>query len=152
MPATRKRPAPGTSPLPTREQIAKENRTASPDMAQSNFPGFLYPDPNNDPNAANFGPYQNNGQQMSPTDQYMSPAAQQLQLAGRQMNGNQNIVQAQYGMPNDGQWPEGGSQHPGPNWPVQYDQLDRQAEDAEREAKSKRKIIPPFVQKLNRYS
>jgi heat shock transcription factor len=151
MPATRKRPAPGTSPLPPREQTAKDNRIASPDMAQPNFPGWQYPNMNSpsDQNAVNFSSYQSNGQQISPTNQYIPSAAQQL--TRRQLNGNQNMVQAQYGSPSNGQWADNGAQPPGSDWPVQYDDLDQRAEVAKGEATAKRKTIPPFIQKLSRY-
>ena len=35
-------------------------------------------------------------------------------------------------------------------WPNEYDNLDQDAERAKREAQSKRKQIPPFIQKLSR--
>ena len=49
--------------------------------------------------------------------------------------------------PASGQWNGQGQS----GWPNGYDQLDQQAETAKAEAQSKRKQIPPFIQKLSRY-
>ena len=136
--------------------MAKDNRTASPEVVQPSSLGWQYPSQSlavNDSNPqtpSNLAQYQDNGQPMSSPDLYMASAAQQL--ARRPFNGNQNLVQTQtYGPGGNGQWAENGVQVPTGDWPVQYDDLDQRAEVAKKESQAKRKQIPPFIQKLSRY-
>ena len=151
MPTTRKRPAPGTSPLPSREQLAKDNRTASPEVPQTSTLEWQYPAPNmansgsNQQYAPNISSFQNNGQ----IDQDAGSTAQQV--ARRPFDSVQSLVAPQYDeAAAQGQWTGNGEQTPTGDWPVQYDDLNQQAELAKRDAQSKRKQIPPFIQKLSR--
>lgn len=99
----------------------------------------------NQQNANNFATSQNTGQ----TDQYLASTAQQL--ARRPVDGYQNLVQTQHdGTVGNEQWAGNEDQTPTGDWPVQYDDLDQRAEIAKRDAQSKRKQIPPFIQKLSR--
>jgi len=56
---------------------------------------------------------------------------------------------------NNNQWTEdrGGTPQPGEGpWSYDIEELEQKAQVAKKEAQGKRKQIPPFVQKLNRYA
>lgn len=102
-------------------------------------------DGSNQQNSNNIATYLDGEQ----NEQYLASAAQQI--ARRPLSHNQNSIQAQYdGAAGHGQWAGKEGRTPTGDWPVQYDNLNQQADVAKRDAQSKRKQIPPFIQKLSR--
>ena len=108
--------------------------------------GSSYQDP------STYDSYPNNGMSTTQqTDMQFTPSAHML--TRRPLN--QNLVAQNYANAGNGSWNAaengGGSVPAGDTWPAQYDELDQRAEMAKRDSQSKRKQIPPFIQKLSRY-
>ena len=145
---TRKRAAPGASPMPQTQQQAPNtsNFTQDPSLGwqsqdTSNTP---YSDPK-----IYGGQVQNTYSQMSP----MKPSQTTNQLTRRPPN--QPVIPIQnYANVGNAPWQVGevaADTQSGDGWSMQYDDLDQKALVAKTEAEGKRKQIPPFVQKLSRY-
>ena len=152
---SRKRPAPGASPIVQQQQASAANtQSAPPPMAtdqllqwhQQNLanPTSSYPD-----TTGNFGSNLYNGihQVQAP------PSTASNQLARRPVS--QHLAQrAPYNNNGDDGWPiisEGGMQPPQDQaWLNSNDDLEQKAQIARRDTQAKRKQIPPFVQKLSR--
>ena len=143
---TRKRAAPGASPL-----VHTQHQTpSSPQTPQEPAFNWQSQDTSNStyPESTIYG-----GQNQSAYHQ-ISPMKSQSanQLARR--TPNQPIIPIQnYGNNGAGAWQlsDGtGDTQSGDGWQIQYDDLDQKALTAKRDAEAKRKQIPPFVQKLSR--
>lgn len=156
MPQTgsRKRPAPGASPVGQAQMQMPMNYTASPpqpptdqflnwgtDIPTNNLPS--YPDP-----PTNFNPVMYN----TTAPQGMSSEASN-QLARRPASQHM-VARGPYNVGGNEMWNgtmDGSTQQPaGEAWNNDDAALAQKASVAEREAKAKRKSIPPFVQKLSR--
>lgn len=152
--SSRKRPAPGASPLGQNQMQIPMNYTARPpqppsdqflnwgtDIQSNNLPN--YPDP-----SANFSPVLYNT--MAPQGM---PSEASNQLARRPV-GQHMVARGTYNTGGNEGWDgtmESGTQQPAEeSWNDDDAALAQKALVAEREAKSKRKSIPPFVQKLSR--
>lgn len=153
---TRKRPAPGTAPA----------SHSQPDLVPSNYPSanpgsqlsndqFLQwgqnPSANAFPNPSNFNPTGYVASQditppaapAAPTNNQVARRQGQNQLVTR----NRGYEQAPTVYAEDTSGTGGESSA----WGESLEQLHKRAADAQRDAQSKRKQIPPFVQKLSRY-
>lgn len=158
---TRKRPAPGTSPLTqqTPSQVLNGlDYLSGPDIANTsdqyvewatangtNTAPFAYPDSS----AYESNVYSTNldgllqqgiGPAVAPSNQLVRRDTNQ-QLAARARTGQQHA------------WsdPSVSAVRPQPDWEDDDEELERQAQIAKRQAQADRKQIPPFVQKLSRY-
>ena len=154
---TRKRPAPGSSPVRTAPIQASpkhndtginQNSEAGP-MATNQYLQWpqqnanTYPDP-----SGNYGSDPYNGVSQS----HGLPMTPSGQLARRSL-GQQLVSRADYSDGSNESWPvlaDGVGQPADGSLLNQDDDLDRRAELAKRETQTKRKQIPPFVQKLSR--
>lgn len=162
---SRKRPAPGASPSSEQPRQSSPNRNItspsseqpqqtspnhniiSSEMASNPYlqwsqPVAGHPRPQASTNFSQL-PYQSIGQEQFPSNQ----------LTRRPLN--QDVIQrAPYGNGPSEQWPNFQSdavqQHNETALQQQADDLDQKALAAQRDAQSKRKQIPPFVQKLRR--
>lgn len=152
---TRKRPAPGTSPPIYQQQVPGNMNDFSdgmgPELSNDQFlewgqtgqPTSTYSGSSNYNFSAN--PYPSNNTQAS-TQLARRPVSQMIPLA-RQGDGIHT-----------GQWLDQLQATAGDAQPAEgslgddddIEELERRAQIAKREAQSKRKQIPPFVQKLNR--
>ena len=143
---TRKRPAPGASPL---MQTQQSNTNMPHDPALSWQP----PDTSNR-NGAYPDPSIYGGQAHNTCPQ--AAATQQPQSANQltRRTPNQPLIPIHnYTGSGTGTWQMNETAASVPNendWPMQYDDLDQKALIAKKDAESKRKQIPPFVQKLSR--
>ena len=143
---TRKRPAPGASPMqsPQSQNFAAINlnggNTTTTTTMTDHYPhwpqqgAISYAD-----SSSNFEPSPYNGTNGQ-------PAAQSNQLARRTL-GQQIVPRNTY---NDAIMQENSAQPSAEQWVAENDDLERRAEVAKRETQAKRKQIPPFVQKLSR--
>lgn len=151
---SRKRPAPGASPVGQNQMQMPTNYTASPpqppsdqflnwgtEIPSNNLPN--YPDP-----SANFTPVLYNA--MAPQ---AMPAEASNQLA-RRPAGQHMVARGSYNVGGNEVWKgtmENDTQQPAEEaWNNDDAALAQKALVAKREAQSKRKSIPPFVQKLSR--
>ena len=146
---TRKRPAPGTSPMqsPQRQDFAAVNHNGSstttmaePYVQWPQQNSVSYSDPTN-----NFGTSLYNGA-------HGLPASSSNQLA-RRPPGQQIVPRTNYNDATSDTWPliqDSSIQASADGWVGDDDDLNRKAEIAKRETQAKRKQIPPFVQKLSR--
>jgi heat shock transcription factor len=155
-PNSRKRAAPGASPTPQQQQMTQTYPSASTQMSNTDFrwpqgsnntDNMVFPDTYNLPTYSN-APQQQYGNQQQ--------ASSSTQLARRPMN--QHLMQTQrYDDPNA--WGQYGDEQldvvaAGNGGVAENDNielLEERAAVAKRESQSKRKQIPPFVQKLSRY-
>ena len=147
---TRKRPAPGASPMqsPQSQNIAAVTHNSATTTATMTDPYVPWPQ-------------QNSISYPDPTSGYGSnlyasangiPATHSNQLARRSM-GQQMVPRASYNDSAGEAWPvvpENMVQPPAEGWVNENDDLNQRAEVAKRETQAKRKQIPPFVQKLSR--
>ena len=140
---TRKRPAPGASPLSqTQSPVSASFQQVQPQEWQPQFPA-------NSPFPANYST-QNQSAPQAPAISQPQAGTAANQLAKR--NANQPVTTMPEYVGNQ-QWEmtdRTNNQISGNGW-GQPDDLDRQALLAKEEAERRRKQIPPFVQKLSRY-
>lgn len=153
---SRKRPAPGTSPVGYQQQ--------NPQL-QGNYQGAVQPltddqffnwgangqDPVSYPNQPMYNMQPNQFQNQAQRPQQAPPPNQSNQLARRPVN-NQVVSRPP---PQNGEWSQQvqtqQQQQDSPEtWSDDINDLLRRAQDAKRESQSKRKQIPPFVMKLHR--
>lgn len=158
MPPTgsRKRPAPGSSPLiqqqhpnsPTNINTSALQMSTDQNLQwhQPDLAGTTtgYPEP---PRAFGSNMYDTNSQQAG------SPHVASNQVARRAAN--QHLVsRGTYNSGGDESWPmlseDALQQSQDPTWLNPTNDLEQKAQVARRDAQSKRKQIPPFVQKLSR--
>ena len=143
---TRKRAAPGASPLVQTQHQAPSSPQTPQDPAfnwqSQDTSNSIYPD-----SSVYSGQTQNAYHQISPMKSQSTN-----QLARRIPN--QPIIPIQnYANNGNGAWQvnDGTSDmQSGDGWQMQYDDLDQKALLAKKDAEAKRKQIPPFVQKLSR--
>ena len=135
---TRKRPAPGASPL------SQTQSPSSPAFPQDQNLPLPAQQPTNHPY---LNPY--DSQTVNDYSLQALPQAQPNNQVARRTP-NQPIVPIHN--TSNGQWPvsERAGQELGQNGWAQYDDLDQRALAAKKDAESKRKQIPPFIQKLSR--
>ncbi|KAL9128758.1 MAG: hypothetical protein Q9217_002637 [Psora testacea] len=144
---TRKRPAPGASPLSQTQQQA-------PSSPHDPALGWQSPETLN-VNGAYQDPsfYGSQAHNAYPQMQPMHQSQSTNQLARR--SPNQPLIPIQnYTGAGNGPWQvnQSATSIPSDNeWSVQYDDLDQKALVAKGDAESKRKQIPPFVQKLSSF-
>lgn len=153
---SRKRPAPGTSPAFIQAaQLPTTLNMNSPQMSNEQIlqwghengahPTSNYPDP-----SANFGAYLYNGS--TPAAQGTSPEPSN-QLTRRPMN-QRVVARGNYSNGDQEAWPGYASsvapQVRQEGWTEEDERLEARALAAKRDAQAKRKMIPPFVQKLSR--
>lgn len=149
---SRKRPAPGSSPLGhEKRQDVKDVQysMAPPEFTQQTPSNTLpnYDDPTNY-STANLTSYLHNNN--IPNNLPASPLGNQVV---RRQPDNQIVPMMSY---NNNDYPLGADygglqQSTEDVWPAaQYDDLDQKAVVAKRDAQAKRKQIPPFIQKLSR--
>lgn len=157
-PVTRKRPAPGASPIgniqmpaqpfPTQQQVGNADYMWNQAPAENR----IYPEVNYN-NLAGYGAMPNSQQPNFTNPSLQTPSTQlarrphnQLIQAGQRTsfhNPNEWAMSGDIGFESnvqDGSLAENDS----------IDRLEERAAQAKRDAQSKRKQIPPFVQKLNR--
>ena len=140
---TRKRPA----PIPqfgddTRTDMASPNQDTSFGWQNSGMSG---PD---SPYANESGYNTYNGMQMAQQSQNSYPSSSN-QIVRRAPN--QNMIPASdYINTSEGNWNNGVQMPTQDSWQTPYDDLNQRAEVAKRDAQTKRKQIPPFIQKLSR--
>ncbi|PLN78538.1 hypothetical protein BDW42DRAFT_202122 [Aspergillus taichungensis] len=149
---TRKRPAPGTSPLPHPPQpqmgpIPNFPQSAGPQLSNDQFlqwgqnPSHVaHSQPFPDPTAYNNAAY-------APTQDIPAPSTQ---LARRQAPAAVPTRGARYESPSTTTENGNHSGDPGP-WGESLEHLYQRAVVAKRDAQAKRKQIPPFVQKLSSF-
>ena len=143
---TRKRPAPGTSPLAQTQQPSRSpNRTLDPAS------GWQPQDSSTKPYTdSSF--YKAQPQNVYPPTSPVKSQKATNQLAKRAVN--QPIVPIQNYTSAGGepwQFNDASTQlQTGDAWSMSHDDLDQKAEAAKKEAQANRKQIPPFVQKLSR--
>ena len=146
---TRKRPAPGASPLDQMSNYNSNDAAGMPNSNQDMSYGWQGPNvPSSDPafvNDSSFNPY--NGMPVTQQGQVSYPNSSN-QMVRRPMN--QNLVSQDYGN-QGGQWSNQAQVPLSDGWQTSYDDLDQRAEVAKRDAQAKRKQIPPFIQKLSRF-
>lgn len=142
---SRKRPAPGTSPLPQPTQpLADPNANSQISSNQ-----YLPWNSSNEPPASPSYP--------DPATAYSSQAASQQPSSTSQLTRREPTLSAADSTPNHNgsadmwSYPGSGVQQTGETaWRNSSDDLDQKALAAQRAAQGKRKQIPPFVQKLSR--
>lgn len=146
---TRKRPAPGASPMqaPQSQDLAALNHNGSttttmaePYVQWQQQSAVSYPDLAN-----NFGSNLYNGAQ--------DPPPTTLNQLARRSMGQQIVPRGNYDAATSETWPripDNAMQPPVDDWMSEDNDLTRRAEVAKKETQSKRKQIPPFVQKLSR--
>ena len=150
--SSRKRPAPGASPLgheKLRDIKDVQYSMAPPEFTQQTPSNTLpnYEDPTNY-GTANLTSYLHNSNM--PNNLPASPLGNQVV---RRQPDNQIVPMMSY---NNSDYPLGTDygglqQSTEDGWPAaQYDDLDQKALIAKRDAQAKRKQIPPFIQKLSR--
>ncbi|KAI9828868.1 MAG: hypothetical protein M1819_006483 [Sarea resinae] len=169
-----KRPAPGASPMPpvlNRAQLSQaqpalnlSSQTASPQMTDDQYLGWdqnsMNTAPAQYPDAASFNANLYTGMTNGLNQPAVVPGTPSNQLARRPAN--QSLVATRSGplVPTNGNaedpWAdlEGTLQQQGPGWTNTeegLEQLEQRALLAKRDAQSKRKQIPPFVQKLSSF-
>jgi heat shock transcription factor, other eukaryote len=147
---SKKRPAPGTSPAPYQNSYQPQPEVTSyagldPHASNDQFLQFGYQPPAENAQAS----YSENSLQNQPSHSNEARASSN-QLARRPANqmiprdrGRADSSDPQWTEQADGPRPEGA-------WGDNLDTLRQRAQVAKREAQSKRKQIPPFVQKLAR--
>lgn len=148
---SRKRPAPGSSPLGPERQI-----TSSPQMSTDQYLQWHQQDLNNGipsyPDApANYNANVYHGMSQAQHMATTTPASKEL----ARIPGDQQIVsRTAYNNVGNDAWPivseEGLPQPSKQPWLNNSDDLEQKAQLARRETQAKRKQIPPFVQKLSR--
>ena len=146
---TRKRPAPGASPMqsPQSQNFAAVNQNGSTTTTMTD-PYVQWPQQNSLPYpdaADNFGSNLYGGAQ--------GPSAPSSNQLARRPLSQQIVPRANYGDATNETWPlvpENAMQPPAEGWVSENDDLNRRAEVAKKETQAKRKQIPPFVQKLSR--
>ena len=149
---SRKRPAPGASPLgheKLQDMKDVQYSMAQPEYTQQTPSNTLptYEDPTNY-STANLASYLQNSN--IPNSLPASPLGNQVV---RRQPDNQIVPMMSY---NNSDYPLGADygglqQSAEEGWPAaQYDDLDQKALIAKRDAQAKRKQIPPFIQKLSR--
>ncbi|KAL8717730.1 MAG: hypothetical protein Q9225_005056 [Loekoesia sp. 1 TL-2023] len=154
---SRKRPAPGTSPvnqlsqppidppLSAAQMASNQNIQWNPANQASTTPSAPDPYPNSPRNYPYAPQHTTQSQQPSSNQLTRRPPAQDLAQTQKvpYLNGNAEL------------WPsfsENGMQHPSDApWGNNGDDLDQKALIAKRDAQAKRKQIPPFVQKLSSF-
>lgn len=156
---SRKRPAPGASPLIQQQQQQHQQNSTSlntgavqlptdqnlhwhqPDIANT---GASYPD-----SSSTFVSNLYTGR----TQQNASPTTASTQVARRAID-HHLVPRGTYSNTVDDSWPilpeDGLSQGQDPAWLNTTDDLEQKAQIARRDTQAKRKQIPPFVQKLSR--
>ncbi len=152
---TRKRPAPGASLLVQPQKQNGRDTAAGATQTQQDHSGGWKPQDTSGGNTNYLDPslysgLQQNGYPQMP-QQFQETSTNQL----TRRVPNHNVVQQlqNYANAENGSWsiPSVAAQTPTQEgWPVQYDELDQRANMAKRDAQSKRKQIPPFIQKLSR--
>lgn len=159
-PNPRKRAAPGAGPTMQQQQLQQQSQlqgqpqtfmpTSQTWIPESSNSTSLYTDPNSY-NLSNFG----NNQSVA-TTQFQPVLPPSTQLARRPAQNRQALVRAGPGY-SDGEWPtfsdEAMLSQQGDGALEETDNVDvleERAIIAKRDATSKRKQIPPFVQKLSR--
>lgn len=152
---SRKRPAPGSSPLVQQQQptLATNLNTSALQMSAdqnlqwhqaglANTATTGYPD-----QSSNFATNMYNGSMQQDTSKTASN-----QVARR--GANHHVVSRGTFNPGDDSWPllpdDTLPQGQDPNWLNPTDDLEHKAQIARRDTQAKRKQIPPFVQKLSR--
>lgn len=151
---TRKRPAPGSSPLDAAPSTNPNTtgipqNTGASQMATNQYLQWppqnqnSYPDPSNSYESNSYKETgHSHGLPMTPSDQLATRSTSQQLVPRVDYNGLSN-----------GTWPglvDGVGQPTSGALLNQNDDLDRKADVAKRETQAKRKQIPPFVQKLSR--
>lgn len=143
---TRKRPAPGASPLKQTQKLPQSpSRTSDPALGWQppGTPTNAYPDSSL---------YNVQPQKVYPPTSPIKPIKPTNQVARRTVN--QPIVPIHnYTSAGAEPWQFNESttqMQSGDGWSMGYDDLDQKAEAAKKEAQANRKQIPPFVQKLSR--
>lgn len=163
MPPTgsRKRPAPGASPIVQQHQpttISINNtpsQLSSEQYLQWQQQNLGTPPPGNADQSNNYGPYMYNGMNlyngMSQPSSTPNPASTQIT---RRPTSQQLVSRTNYTDSGNESWPivtEDGLSKPSEQpWLNPNDDLDQKAQFARRDTQAKRKQIPPFVQKLSR--
>lgn len=157
MPVTgsRKRPAPGASPLVQQQQPAPTSISAGSSHMSDQYLHWQqnlangasnYPD-----SAPNYNPNLYNG--MNQPQPMNAPTTASKQIA-RRPGGQQMVSRTAFNNVGNDTWPiisEDGLPQPSEQtWLNNSDDLDQKAQVAQRETQAKRKQIPPFVQKLSR--
>ena len=146
----RKRPAPGSSPLGHEKLRDLKNNTSYP-MARPEFQQQASSDgvPPNYPDSPNNYGASNIYNGSMPANAPASPLGNQIV---RRQPDNQIVPMMNYSNNEHPLAPDYGSIPPPAEdgWLSQYDDLDQKALLAKRDAQSKRKQIPPFIQKLSR--
>lgn len=154
---TRKRPAPGSSPVETvpfktssnpNNSSIRQNSAASPMAASQNFqwPQQTQTRYTDAPNDYGSSPY--NGASKS----HAIPMAPSSQVATRPP-GQHMVSRLNHNDPSSENWPvltDGTRQPASGTLTNRDDDLDQRAEIARNDSQAKRKQIPPFVQKLSR--
>ncbi|KAI9814052.1 MAG: stress-responsive transcription factor hsf1 [Pycnora praestabilis] len=168
---SRKRPAPGTSPVPqhTPQQtptLQLPPNANSPQLSAEQFlrwgqdpatnPAAAYPSPSSNyhPNAySGMGGGPGGGPQNTVAQPAAAPSSPSNQLARRSTN-HQLVARGRvFNSNNNVSWTDAGdmAQQQGNGWTYNDDELEQRALIAKREAATKRKQIPPFVQKLSSF-
>jgi heat shock transcription factor, other eukaryote len=150
--ASRKRRAPGASPI---ENTYQDNGIAATDTFMSSW---------NDPSAGDMSGFTDPSfyEGLNLAGNMGQPSTHNRVVSLDGMNGSADMSSGQLVRRNPNQqlatraqnaWGQYGSPEPGSAWeaPDDDEELERKAVIAKKEAQSKRKQIPPFVQKLSRY-
>lgn len=151
---SRKRPAPGASPISQYSQAPANSSPMSKPMAPTQntlrnptSQSIPYPFAESIPNSSANYPHA--------PQQTLAPQPASSQVAKR--SSGQDLAQAQKAPHTNGDfemWPSsaenGVQQLSEPAWGSNGDDLDKKALEAKGDAQAKRKQIPPFVQKLSR--
>ena len=158
---SRKRPAPGTSPIAHPQLGALSNYPPNPNpgpqlsndqflqWGQNNAPGNIINQPPSYPDAANYNPAAFASNQELQAPPAAAVAAGQL---ARRPTPNQLISRNRGYEQTPTTVTDNSGSGPGEaGWGESLDELYRRASIAKRDAQAKRKQIPPFVQKLRRY-
>ncbi|KAL4787052.1 hypothetical protein BJX76DRAFT_52435 [Aspergillus varians] len=143
---TRKRPAPGTSPIvhPQLGQLPNYPPTSGSPLSNDQFLQWGQNPSSNTVSPSSFPDTYNTGALPPPT--HDSTASNQLarrQPASQMANRNRSYEQPSASLPEQG--PESAG------WTESLEELYQRATTAKRDAQAKRKQIPPFVQKLSSF-
>ncbi|EMC97345.1 hypothetical protein BAUCODRAFT_33067 [Baudoinia panamericana UAMH 10762] len=168
-PVSRKRPAPGTSPMPPQQQQQQQHQSQPSQAPAPSYPvapsttdygnfDFSQPyaadgafsDANLSTQVNDASYYQNSVQPNTYTPNGLNGQATSTDLVRRARN--QPVVAHTGGGVPPGQWDGGGfGSAPGPGEEEDEEELKAKVAMAKRDAQGKRKQIPPFVQKLSSF-
>jgi heat shock transcription factor len=147
---SRKRPAPGTSPVVQQQMGSMPTYTSNPNTGLSNDQFLQWgSEPSNTVNPFPVDVNSYNAVQYANQDMPATGVSSSNQLTRRPIN---QLISRNRGYEQPPPPPSMAEHNPGDGWGESLAELEQRAIIAKRDSQAKRKQIPPFVQKLSRYA